>query len=58
MEYWGIIFIFLGLIILFQNINRDGIELYYNIFLGLIAIGILLFMIVNLFKQNEQVKPK
>jgi len=58
MEYWGIIFISLGLIILFQNINRDGIEFYFIILLGLVGIGSLLFFIVHLFKQNTVEKIK
>jgi hypothetical protein len=58
MEYWGIIFISLGAVILFQNINRDGIEFYFNILLGLISISSLSFFIINLFKQNAVVDMK
>jgi glucan phosphoethanolaminetransferase (alkaline phosphatase superfamily) len=58
MEYWGIIFIALGIIILVQNLNREGIEFYSNILLGLIGITSLLFFIINLFKKNVVINTK
>ncbi|KAF2510248.1 hypothetical protein EYY60_12130 [Flavobacterium zhairuonense] len=50
MEYWGIIFTAFGLIILAQNLNRTGTDLYINIFLVLIGIGALAFFIITLMK--------
>lgn len=54
MQYWGIIFIVLGIIILVQNLYKGGIELYLNIFLGLLGIVCFVFFSVNLFKNNTE----
>ncbi|PAM94909.1 hypothetical protein B4N84_10720 [Flavobacterium sp. IR1] len=58
MEYWGIIFILLGIVILFQNISREGMEFYFNILLGVIGIASLLVFSINLLKQNNMLNPK
>jgi hypothetical protein len=55
MEYWGLIFIALGLIILAQNLDKSGISLYANIFLALIGIGGLAFFAIDLFKIKNSV---
>lgn len=50
MEYWGIIFPLFALIMLAQNLDKQGIELYLNIFLILIGIACLLYFSITLFK--------
>jgi len=55
MEYWGFIFTALGLIILAQNLERSGIELYVNILLALIGIGFLTYFGVHFSKIKNTV---
>ncbi|OXA77053.1 hypothetical protein SAMN05444397_104324 [Flavobacterium aquidurense] len=50
MEYWGIIFPLFALVILMQSLDKQGAELYLNIFLILIGIGCLLYFGITLFK--------
>lgn len=55
MEYWGFIFTALGLIILAQNLERPGIEMYINIMLALIGIGFLTYFGIHLSKIKNAV---
>ncbi|MBS7252366.1 hypothetical protein [Flavobacterium branchiicola] len=55
MEYWGLIFTALGLIILAQNLDRTGTDIFINILLALIGIGSLAFFCINLFKIKNSV---
>jgi hypothetical protein len=59
MEYWGLIFTTLGLIILAQNLERTGTELFINIFLAIIGIGSLIFFGINIFqiKNSAVTRP-
>ncbi|MFV8354347.1 hypothetical protein ACNQGB_16485 [Flavobacterium sp. XS1P32] len=56
MQYWGIIFILLGIVILIQNLDKDGIELYLNIFLGLLGIVCLVIFSIKIFKNSIENK--
>ena len=56
MEYWGPIFMVLGLIILAQNLTREGIFVVANIFLGLIGLTSLAFYTLQIIKQNSPEK--
>jgi hypothetical protein len=56
MQYWGIIFILLGIVILIQNLDKGGIELYLNIFLGLLGIVCLVVFSINIFKNSIETK--
>ena len=50
MEYWGIIFPAFALIMLAQSLDKQGTELYLNIFLFIIGIACITYCSVNLFK--------
>jgi len=56
MEYWGIIFPLLALVMLTQSLNKQGVEFYLNIILFVIGIAFLLYFSVTLFKiKNSKV---
>lgn len=50
MEYWGIIFPILALVMLTQNLDKQGTQFYVNVFLVIIGIACLMFFGINLFK--------
>jgi uncharacterized protein YacL len=50
MEYWGIIFPLFALVMLAQTLDKQGTELYLNIFLILIGIVCLVYFGITLFK--------
>ncbi|MDR7372733.1 hypothetical protein [Flavobacterium aquidurense] len=50
MEYWGIIFPAFALVMLAQSLDKQGTELYLNIFLVIIGIACLGYFGINLFK--------
>lgn len=54
MQYWGIIFILLGIITLIQNFNKSGFEFYMNIFLGLVGTICLVVFSLNIFKTKSE----
>lgn len=69
MEYWGLIFPALALIMMAQVMEKQGTELYFNIFLIITGIACLLSFAINLFKiknstiynsqiQSTEDKPK
>lgn len=50
MEYWGILFPLLALIMLAQNLDTQGTELYLNLFLILLGITCMIYFSITLFK--------
>ena len=50
MEYWGIIFPALALVMLLQNLDSQGTEFYLNILLVLIGITCVVYFSITLFK--------
>jgi hypothetical protein len=50
MEYWGIIFPLFALVMLAQSLDKQGNELYLNIFLLIIGIACLTYFSIALFK--------
>ena len=57
-QYWGIVFILLGIVMLIQNLNKDGIELYLNIILGLLAVVSLINFSITIYKNSFETKVK
>lgn len=49
MEYWGILFPLLALVMLAQNLDKQGTQFYLNVFLVIIGMGCSLFFGINLF---------
>jgi hypothetical protein len=69
MEYWGLIFPALALVMMAQVLDKPGTELYLNIFIIITGIAFMLFVGINLFKiknstlsnsqlQRTEDKPK
>lgn len=58
MQYWGIASILLGIVMLIQNLNKDGIELYLNIILVLLAVLFLINFCLSIYKNNIKTKVK
>lgn len=54
MEYWGLLFTALGLIILAQNLDRTGTEMYITIFLAVIGVGSFILFGILLFKTKNR----
>jgi hypothetical protein len=50
MEYWGILFPLLALVMLSQSLDKQGTELYLNIFLILLGITFVAYFSITLFK--------
>lgn len=56
MEYWGIIFPALALLMLSQSLEKQGTEFYLNIILIIIGIACLVYFITTLFKiKNSKI---
>lgn len=55
MEYWGIIFPLLALVMLASTLDKQGTELYLNILLILIGIGCLVYFSITLFKIKNSI---
>ena len=55
-QYWGIVSILLGLIMIVQNLNTVGIELYLNIILCVLGIVCLINFIKTILKKNIETK--
>lgn len=53
MEYWGLLFPVLALVMLAQGLDKQGTEFYLNIFLVAIGILCLIFFSINLFKIKD-----
>ena len=53
MEYWGIIFPALALVMLLQNLDSQGTEFYLNILLVLIGITCVVYFSITLFKIKK-----
>ena len=58
MEYWGIIFMTLSLIILAQNLTKDGIYISINILFGILSIASLVIFINNIIKKSTQLNTQ
>ena len=52
MEYWGIIFPALALVMLLQNLGSQGTEFYLNILLVLIGITCVVYFSITLLKSK------
>ena len=52
MEYWGIIFPALALVMLLQNLDSQGTEFYLNILLVLIGITCVVYFSITLLKSK------
>ncbi|MFB3386485.1 hypothetical protein [Flavobacterium sp. LAR06] len=56
MEYWGIIFPVLALLMLTQSLDKQGTEFYLSIFLIIIGIACLAYFSITLFKiKNSKI---
>ncbi|SHM71331.1 hypothetical protein [Flavobacterium saccharophilum] len=56
MEYWGIIFSVLALLMLTQSLDKQGTEFYLNLFLIIIGIAFLVYFTTTLFKiKNSKI---
>lgn len=58
MEYWGLLFPVLALVMLAQSFDKQGTEFYINIFLIVIGIACLIFFSINLFNIKNSTNSK
>lgn len=51
LEYWGLIFTFLSIVVLFQNFSTFGIQFFLTVFLFIVAIFCLMLFSYKLFQN-------